>query len=49
MFPAIFGYVVDNPDTTAKFLRDWRVTLNDLLVKNFFGEINNIAHNNRLK
>ncbi|SCD21024.1 Hypothetical protein PSM36_2219 [Proteiniphilum saccharofermentans] len=49
MFPAIFGYVVDDPETTARFLRDWRVTLNDLLVKNFFGEMGSIAKDNRLK
>lgn len=49
MFPAIFGYVVDDPETTARFLRDWRVTLNDLLVKNFFGEMGSIAGENGLK
>ena len=49
MFPAIFGYVVDDPETTARFLRDWRVTLNDLLVKNFFGEMGGIARDNGLK
>ena len=36
MLPALFGYVVDNPENTALFLRDWRVTLNDLLVENFW-------------
>lgn len=49
MFPAIFGYVVKDPETTARFLRDWRVTLNDLLVKNFFGEMGSIARENGLK
>ncbi len=49
MLPAIFGYVVEDPETTARFLRDWRVTLNDLLVKNFFGEMNTIARENGLK
>lgn len=49
MFPALFGYVVDNPENTARFLRDWRVTLNDLLVENFFGEMKNIASDNGLK
>lgn len=48
MFPAIFGYVVEDPETTARFLRDWRVTLNDLLVKNFFGEMHTIARENKL-
>ncbi len=49
MMPALFGYVVESPETTAKFLRDWRVTLNDLLVKNFFGEMGDIAKANGLK
>ncbi len=49
MIPALFGYVVDNPENTARFLRDWRVTLNDLLVNNFFGEIKTLAENNGLK
>ena len=49
MLPSIFGYVVDNPETTARFLRDWRVTLNDLVVKNFFGEMGTIAKENGLK
>lgn len=49
MFPALFGYVVESPETTARFLRDWRVTLNDLLVKNFFGEMGDIAKKNGLK
>ncbi len=49
MFPALFGYVVDDPETTARFLRDWRVTLNDLLVKNFFGEMSTISKKNGLK
>lgn len=46
--PALFGYVVDNPENTARFLRDWRVTLNDLLVENFFGEIKKLADENGL-
>ena len=49
MFPALFGYVVDNPENTARFLRDWRVTLNDLLVENFFGEMKSLASKNGLK
>ncbi len=49
IFPALFGYVVDNPESTSLFLRDWRVTLNDLLVKNFFGEMNHLAKKNDLR
>ena len=49
MFPALFGYVVGNQENTARFLRDWRVTLNDLLVENFFGEMKTLAEENNLK
>lgn len=38
-FPALAGYVVGDPETTTRFLRDWRATVNDLLVENFFGRI----------
>ncbi len=38
-FPALAGYVVGDPETTARFLRDWRVTINDLVVENFFGRM----------
>ncbi len=48
MLPALFGYVVGNPENTALFLRDWRVTLNDLLVENFFGEMKRLASENGL-
>ena len=49
MFPALFGYVVGSPETTNRFLRDWRVALNDLVVDNFFGEMSSIARENGLK
>ena len=42
--PALFGYVLDNPEITARFLCDWRVTLNDLYVHNFFDEMATKAH-----
>ncbi|MBQ8865000.1 MAG: hypothetical protein IJ020_02525 [Bacteroidaceae bacterium] len=42
--PALFGYVIDNPETTAKFLTDWRRTLNNLFVNNFFGQMSRLAH-----
>lgn len=46
--PALFGYVLDNPETTARFLTDWRKTLNRLYVENFFGEMSRLAHQNGL-
>ena len=43
-FPALAGYVVGDPETTTRFLRDWRATVNDLLVKNFFGRMAELGH-----
>jgi hypothetical protein len=43
-FPALMGYTVAGPETTARFLRDWRATVNDLVVKNFFGRMAELAH-----
>ena len=43
-FPALAGYVIGDPETTTRFLRDWRATVNDLLVKNFFGRMAELAH-----
>ncbi len=37
--PALMGYVIDSPSRTARFLDDWRRTINDLLVSNFFGQL----------
>ena len=46
--PALFGFVIDSPETTARFLVDWRKTLNSLFVNNFFGEMSRLAHANGL-
>jgi len=37
--PALSGWVVDDHLTTERFLRDWRDTINDLLVENYFGRM----------
>ncbi len=42
--PALMGYVVGDPETTTRFLRDWRATVNDLLAKNFFGRMAALGH-----
>jgi hypothetical protein len=47
-FPALLGYVVGDLETTTRFLRDWRATVNDLLVKNFFGRMAALGHKNGL-
>ena len=46
--PALMGYVVGDPETTTRFLRDWRATINDLVVKNFFGRMAELGHENGL-
>lgn len=37
--PALAGYIIANPEATELFLRDWRATINDLTVSNFFGRM----------
>ena len=44
--PAIFGYVVDDPDTTARFLDDWRGFLGDLIADNFYAQMAKRSHEN---
>ena len=46
--PAVFGYVIDDHETTTRFLRDWRTTMNNLLVENFFGNMAVLAKRNGL-
>ena len=46
--PAIFGYVVNNQETTSRFLRDWRGVINDLLVSGFYGCMAGLAKENGL-
>ena len=38
-FPALLGYVVENHETSERFLRDWRATISDLMVDNYFGRL----------
>ena len=42
--PAVFGYVVDSPDDTARFLDDWRTLVSDLITDDFFGHMSKRAH-----
>ena len=42
--PALMGYVVQDPETTSRFLRDWRATLNDLIVNKFYKRISERGH-----
>lgn len=38
-FPALLGYVVKDHETSERFLRDWRATLSDLMVDNYYGRL----------
>ena len=42
--PAIFGYVIDSPETTSRFLLDWRRTINDLFANKFYGRMAELGH-----
>ena len=42
--PAIFGWVIDGREETSRFLSDWRRTMNDLFVENFYGQMSRMAH-----
>jgi hypothetical protein len=46
--PAVFGYVLDDHETTTRFLLDWRTTLGDLFANKFYGRMAQLAHDNGL-
>jgi hypothetical protein len=47
--PAIAGYrIVDSPETTERFLWDFRRTISDLVAENYYGAMRDIAHQNGL-
>ena len=46
--PALMGYVVKDPEMTARFLRDWRSTINDLVVNKFYGQMAKLGHQKKL-
>jgi len=46
--PALLGYVIKDHETTSRFLTDWRKTLNDLLVNNYYGRMSSLAKDNGL-
>lgn len=41
--PAVFGWVLDDPAATERFLLDWRRTLGDLVEANYYARMNAIA------
>ena len=44
--PAVFGYVVDSPRETEKFLNDWRGLIADLICENFYARTAKRAREN---
>lgn len=46
--PAVFGYVIDDQETTSSFLRDWRGVINNLFVNRFYGGMSKLAKENGL-
>ena len=44
--PCVFGWVVDSPEKTDSFLRDWRQTLGELIEKNYYARMAEIARMN---
>jgi hypothetical protein len=48
MLPAVMGYVIDDQETTGRFLRDWRFVINELFVNRFYGGMARLAKGNGL-
>ena len=44
MLPAVFGWVIGSPAETEKKLLDWRRTVSDLITKNYYGRMAELAH-----
>ena len=42
--PAIFGYIVDSPEASARFLNDWRGFIGDLIADNFYAQMAKRCH-----
>lgn len=47
--PALFGYVMDDPQTTSRFLLDWRGTLGNLITERFYRRMTELGHEKGLK
>ncbi len=42
--PALIGYVIDNPETTSRFLIDWRSVIGDLFANKFYRRMAELGH-----
>ena len=47
--PALAGYVIDDPGRSERFLRDWRATISDLVVSNYYGRLAALGRERGLK
>lgn len=47
--PALFGYVMDDPQTTSRFLLDWRGTVGNLITEKFYRRMSELGHEKGLK
>lgn len=47
--PALFGYVMDDPQTTSRFLLDWRGTVGNLITERFYRRMAELGHEKGLK
>ena len=41
--PAVFGWVIDSSEKTEDFLRDWRQTLGELVERNYYARMDELA------
>ena len=41
--PAMWGYVIDSPETTARFLRDWRSNIGELFANRFYKRMSELG------
>lgn len=46
--PSVFGYVINDQETTGRFLLDWRRTIGDLFANKFFGRMAELGHKDGL-
>lgn len=42
--PALLGYVIDSPETTSRFLLDWRSVIGDLFANKFYRRMAELGH-----
>ena len=42
--PALMGYVIDTPETTSRFLLDWRTVVGDLFANKFYRRMAELGH-----